>query len=75
MLISVYSDIPNYLTLVSYTTHSHCTQVRGWLAEQRSFDVYDGPCMQWGAGVSLLASWGEGPESWWLVMVIKSVWL
>ena len=37
--------------------------------------VYDGPCMQWGAGVSVLASWGEGPESWWLVMVVKSVWL
>ena len=23
----------------------------------------------------MLASWGEGPESWWLVMAVKSVWL
>ena len=24
--------------------------------------MYDEPCMQWGAEVSVLASWGEGPR-------------
>ena len=37
--------------------------------------MYDEPCMQWGAGVSVLASWGEGPESGRLVMIVKNVWL
>ena len=37
--------------------------------------MHDEPWMQWGAGVSVLANWGEGPESGWLVMVVKNVWL
>ena len=36
--------------------------------------MYDEPCIV-GAGVSVLASWGEGPELGWLVMVVKNVWL